>query len=135
MILLNYSHPLTPAHLEQIELLTGKKIERVVEVHSQIDSQQPLAPQVVALADETKLTPLEWQSEELLINPPSLNFIAMTLLAEVHGRCGYFPAMLRTRPVLERRPDGTFQPTTPPRYEPAEVINLQAVRDEARKRR
>ena len=126
MILLNYSHPLTSAHLEQIETLTGKKIERVVEVHSQIDSQQPLAPQVIALADEAQLTPLEWQSAELLINPPALNFIAMVLLAEMHGRCGYFPAMLRTRPVPN---------STPPRYEAAEVVNLQAVRDEARKRR
>lgn len=126
MILLNYSHPLTPAHLEQIETLTGKKIERVVEVHSQIDSQKPLAPQVIALVEETQLSPLEWQSAELVVNPPALNFIAVVLLAELHGRCGYFPAMLRTRPVPN---------STPPRYEAAEVINLQAVRDEARKRR
>ncbi len=126
MILLNFSHPLTPAHLTQIEALVGKEIARVVETHSQIDPQQPLAPQAVALADETKLTPLEWQSEELLVNPPALNFIAAALLAELHGRCGYFPAMLRTRPVPN---------STPPRYEAAEIVNLQAVRDEARKRR
>jgi hypothetical protein len=126
MILLNYSHPFTPAHLAQIEALAGKKIARVIEAHSQIDAQQSLVPQVVALADQTQLTPLEWQSEELLINPPSLNFIAVALLAELHGRCGYFPAMLRTRPVPN---------STPPRYEAAEIINLQAVRDEARKRR
>jgi len=126
MILLNYSHPLTPAHLEQIETLTGKKIERVVEVHSQIDSQQPLAPQVLALVDQAQLTLLEWQTAELVVNPPALNFIAVVLLAELHGRCGYFPAMLRTRPMPN---------STPPRYEAAEVINLQTIRDEARKRR
>jgi len=126
MILLNYSHPLAPAQLAQVEALAGKKIARVVEAHSQIDPQQPLAPQVVALADETGLTPLEWQSEELLINPPSLNFVAVALLAEVHGRCGYFPAMLRMRPVPN---------STPPRYEAAEIINLQTLRDAARKRR
>jgi hypothetical protein len=34
--------------------------------------------------------------------------------------------MLRTRPVPN---------STPPQYEAAEIINLQAVRDEARKRR
>jgi hypothetical protein len=126
MILLNFSHPLTPAQIEQAESLAGQKIERVVEAHSQIDPQWPLAPQVVALADQTGLTPLEWQSEELLINPPALNFIAAALLAEIHGRCGYFPAMLRTRPVPN---------STPPRYEMAEIVNLHKLRDEARKRR
>lgn len=126
MILLNYAHPLAPAQLAQVEALAGKKIARVVEAHSQIDPQQPLAPQVIALAAETGLTPLEWQSEELLINPPSLNFVAVALLAEVHGRCGYFPAMLRMRPVPN---------STPPRYEAAEIINLQTLRDATRKRR
>jgi hypothetical protein len=61
-----------------------------------------------------------------LVNPPSLNFIAVVLLAELHGRCSYFPAHLRLRPV---------QGSVPPRYEVAEVLNLQAVREEARRRR
>ncbi|MCX7681272.1 MAG: CRISPR-associated protein Csx15 [Anaerolineae bacterium] len=125
-VLLNFSHPLTPDHLRQIEALAGQKIERVVEIHSQIDPQQPLAPQVVALADATGLSPAEWQSASLLINPPSLNFIAVALTAELHGRCGYFPAMLRTRPVPG---------VVPPRYEVAEIVNLQVLREEARKRR
>lgn len=126
MILLNFSHPLTPDHLAQVEALTGQKVERVVEVPSQIDPQQPLVPQVAALADQTGLSYTEWQTLPLLVNPPSLNFIAVVLLAELHGRCGYFPAHLRMRPV---------QGSVPPRYEAAEVLNLQSVRDEARRRR
>lgn len=126
MILLNYSHPLTPAQLAQIEALAGKKIERVVEIHSQIDAQAPLAPQVVALADKTELKPIEWQSAPIVVNPPSLNFVAVVLLAELHGRCGYFPAMLRMRPVPN---------SLPPQFEAAEIINLQDVRNAARKGR
>jgi hypothetical protein len=126
MILLNYSHPLTPVQLEQVEALAGKKIERVVEIHTQIDAQQPLAPQVVALADQAQLTPLEWQSAPIVINPPSLNFVAVVLLAELHGRCGYFPAMLRMRPIPN---------SLPSQFEAAEIINLQAVRDAARTHR
>lgn len=83
-------------------------------------------PQVAALVDQACLSPAERQTRPLLVNPPSLNFIAAVLLAELHGRCGYFPAMLRLRPVPE---------SAPPRYEVAEIINLQSVRDEARKRR
>ena len=126
MILLNFSHPLTPDHLAQIERLSGQKVERVIEVHSQIDPQQPLVPQVIALADQAGLSPAEWQTLSLLVNPPSLNFIAVALLAELHGRCGYFPAHLRMRPVAG---------SLPPRYEVAEVLDLQAVRDAARRRR
>jgi len=126
MILLNFAHPITDEQRAQIETLTGQKIERVVEINSQIDPQQPLVPQVVALADQAGLSPTEWQTLPLLINPPSLNYIAVALLAELHGRCGYFPAHLRLRPV---------QGSLPPRYEVAEVINLQEVRDEARMRR
>jgi len=126
MILLNFAHPLTQEHITWIEHLTGRKVERVVEVHTQIDPQQPLVPQVVALADAAGLSPAEWQTLPLLVNPPSLNFIAVALLAELHGRCGYFPAHLRLRPV---------QGSLPPRYEVAEILDLQAVRDKARKRR
>lgn len=126
MILLNFSHPLTPDHLARIEALSGQSVERVIEIPCQVDTQRPLIPQVVALAHTCSLSPAEWQTLPLLINPPSLNFIAMTLLTELHGRCGYFPTMLRMRPV----PD-----STPPRFEVAELVNLQAVRDSARERR
>ena len=126
MILLNFAHPLTPDHLRQIEALSGEQVERVIEVDSQVDTRQPLVPQVTALADDCGLSPADWQTEPLLVNPPSLNFIAVTLLAELHGRCGYFPAHLRMRPVPG---------STPPRFEVAELVNLQAVRDAARQQR
>lgn len=126
MILLNFSHPLTSIQLQQIEALTGQEVERVIEIHSQIDPDQPLVPQVVALTDKVGLSPAEWQTLPLLVNPPSLNFIAVALLAELHGRCGYFPAHLRLRPKAG---------SIPPQYEVAEILDLQAVRDTARKRR
>ena len=126
MILLNFSHPLTPTHLEQIEALTKQKVERVVEMPTQFDPEQPFAEQVRALVDSIGLSPAEWQTTPLLVNPPSLNAIAVTLLAELHGRTGYFPSVLRLKAV---------QGSTPPRFEVAEIINLQAVRDTARTRR
>ena len=125
VIILNFSHPLTPEHLQKIEVLAGRKVERVVEVRGQIDTERPLVPQVVALADKTGLSPAEWQTLPLLVNPPSLNFVAAALLAELRGRCGYFPARLRLRPV-----GGSIMP----RYEVAEVLDLQSVRNGARAR-
>jgi hypothetical protein len=81
---------------------------------------------VTALADHPTLSPLEWQTMPLLVNPPSLNFVAVALLAELHGRCGYFPAHLRLRQVPG---------TVPPRYEVAEILDLQTMRETARLKR
>ena len=66
------------------------------------------------------------QTEPVLVNLPSLNFIAALLLAELHGRMGYFPPVLRLRPE-----PGSL----PPQYEVAEILNLQSVRDGARRKR
>jgi len=126
MMTLNFSHPLSADQLRRIEELVGQPIARVIEVPSQIDPQQPLTPQIVAMVDAAGLTPKEWQSLPILINLPSLSYSAAVLLAELHGRMGYFPPCLRLRQVKD---------ALPPRFEVAEVLNLQAVRDRARRRR
>jgi hypothetical protein len=126
MVIINFSHPLTEEQLAQIEALAGQKVERVMEIPTQLDPAVPFAPQVAELADKVGFSPREWQTSPILINPPSLNFIAVALLAELHGRMGYFPTIIRLRPVAN---------ATPPRFEVAELINLQAVRDWAREQR
>ncbi|BCL77993.1 hypothetical protein ccbrp13_04580 [Ktedonobacteria bacterium brp13] len=61
----------------------------------------------------------------MLINPPGFAATALALVAEIHGRMGHFPMILRLRPA-----EG---PVT--RFEVAEIINLQNVRDDSRKQR
>ena len=126
MILINLSHPLTGEQKQQIETLANQPITRVIERMAQFDTAQPFAPQAAALVDALNLSPSQWQQEAILLVLPALNFGAATLLAELHGRCGYFPPIIRTRPI-----PGSL----PPRYEVAEVVNLQAIRDTARGRR
>jgi len=123
MILLNFSHPLTHEQVKEIEAITGQAVAEVRHVPAQFDPQQPFTPQVEALAETCRLTPEEWQTTPLLVVPPSLNFITAALLAELHGRMGYFPSVVRLRPV---------EGSVPTRYQVAEVINLQQVRDKAR---
>ena len=125
-MLLNFAHPLTGAQRAQIEALAGAKIEREIDAPAQFDHQQPFGPQLDALLAQVGLSPAEWQNEPLLVNPPSLNFIAVMLLAELHGRMGYFAPCVRLRPVKD---------ALPPRYEAAEILNLQALRDAARLKR
>jgi hypothetical protein len=123
MILLNFSHPLTPAQLTQLEALTGARVERMIAVPAQFDTGQPFVPQVEAMLAQVQLTAEEWQTMPLLVVPPALNFITAVLLPELHGRMGYFPAIVRLGPVAD---------SVPPAFEVAEVINLQAVREAAR---
>jgi len=126
MIVLNFSHPLTSAHLEQIEAFTGKAVGSVLDVATDFNNSKPFAAQVRKLVDSIGFTPREWQTIPLLVNPPSLNSITVVLVAELHGRMGYFPTVLRLRPVAN---------ITPPQFEVAEIIDLQAIRDTARERR
>ncbi|RME12111.1 MAG: hypothetical protein D6802_05190 [Ardenticatenia bacterium] len=131
MLVLNFAHPITEEQQQQIENLTQQQIEKIIVINSQINPEEPLAPQIRAMADAANLTPEEWQTLPILVNPPALNFSAVALLAELHGRMGYFPPVLRLKPVLG--PDG--QRVVPPRFAVAEILNLQAIRDEARTRR
>lgn len=126
VIFINLSHPLTAEHQQQIEQLTGQPIDRLIERMAQFDTTKPFAGQATALVDSLGVVPAEWQQASLVLNLPSLNFGAATILAELHGRCGYFPPIIRTRPV-----EGSL----PPRYEVAEIVNLQALRDAARTKR
>lgn len=66
--------------------IKGDKVDRVIEVNSQVDPQQPIVPQVVAMADQCGLSSKEWETLPILVNPPSLDWVAVTLLAEIHGR-------------------------------------------------
>ncbi|MBA3947474.1 MAG: hypothetical protein H0X37_23310 [Herpetosiphonaceae bacterium] len=126
MILLNFTHPLTDAQRAQIEGFASTSIEREITVPVQIDNSAPLPAQVAAIVDGCGLAPDEWQTLDLVVNPPGLASAATVLMAEIHGRRGSFPAIIRIQPAA------SALTTT---YEVAEVINVQLVRDTARTRR
>jgi hypothetical protein len=126
LILLNFAHPLSPAQIEQAAVLSGQPVERVIDLPVQFDPAQPFEAQLKELMERLPLDAQQLQTVPLVVNLPSLNFIAALLLAELHGRMGYFPPVLRLAPA-----PGSL----PPRYEVSEILNLQAVRDAARRSR
>lgn len=125
MIILNFSHPLTQTQQEQIEHLAETSIEEVRTIPVQIDQDQALEPQIVAALEAAQLTTEQWQTLPLLINPPGYAPANAVLLAELHGRIGHFPVLIRLRP----------QHSIITTYEVAELLNLQIIRDNARKHR
>ncbi len=125
MLILNFTHPLTSEQRAQIEALAHTSIEEVRTIRVQIDQAEPLQPQITAIVDAVGLSSEEWQTRSLLINPPGYAPAAFVLLAELHGRIGHFPSLIRLRPK-----SGPL-----PHYEVAELLNLQTIREAARKRR
>lgn len=125
MIILNFSHPITDEQRVRISELSGALIEDIRAIPVQIDQARELETQVRAIVNSAGLSSEEWQTRELLINPPGYAPAAFVLLAELHGRIGHFPTLVRLRP----RPG----PVTT--YEVAELLNLQTIREEARKHR
>jgi hypothetical protein len=125
MLILNFSHPITDEQRARITELAGVAITDIRTIPVQIDQARGLEPQVRAIVDSVGLTPEEWQTSEILINPPGYAPVAFVLLAELHGRIGHFPTLMRLRP----RPG----PITS--YEVSELLNLQTIREEARRHR
>jgi hypothetical protein len=95
-------------------------------VPAQIDVTVPLAPQIVTLVDNAAAaagwSSDDWQTKPFLITMPSLADAGALLLAEMHGRCGYYPSVIR-------RVKSRFE------FIEAEILDLTEVRNEARKRR
>jgi hypothetical protein len=121
--ILNFTHPLTDEQRAQIEALTNTSIEEVRTMPVQIGQGEPLEPQITAIVDATGLSSEEWQTRPLLINPLGYPPAALLLLAEIHGRIGHFPTLIRMRP----------QHGSVTTYEVIELLNLQTIRDAARK--
>lgn len=126
MILLNFSHPLSAEQLLIAESLVSSKFTSIIDIKTHLDHQTSFPLQVKKLVADIPLTPQQWQNSKILVVPPSLSIISCILLSELHGRMGYFPAVLRVKPVPG---------STPPVFEPAEVLNLQAIRDASRENR
>jgi hypothetical protein len=125
MLILNFGHPPTQEQRKQIEVLAGTAIDEIRTVPVMVDIAEPLEPQIISIVNAVGLSTEEWQTRPLLINPPGYAPAAFVLLAELHGRIGYFPALIRMRPKL-----GPVQA-----YEVAELLNLQTIRERARTRR
>jgi len=126
MLIVNFSHPLTPDQLQQLAERCGRAIDRVIDVRVHFLQEEPFGPQAVAVVDAAGLTGEAWQTLPLVIVPPALAPIACACLAELHGRTGHFPPIVRLRPRSG---------VTPPVFDVAEIVNLQELREAARGRR
>lgn len=92
--LLNFSqHPIREESLDTIRRLTGAELVETLEVAFQVDEDASLAGEVTDVVD--RLGAYDLSSLNLVVVLPGLAVAAACLLAELHGRLGHFPAIVR----------------------------------------
>jgi hypothetical protein len=123
MVIVNFAHPFTDSQLGQLEALLDQQPATIHQVACHFDHTQPFTNQIASLVDEVGLSAEAWQTMPILVNPPSYAPATAALMAELHGRMGHFPSLIRIRPVAG---------SNPTQFEVAEVMNLQATRDATR---
>ncbi|MBM3494204.1 MAG: hypothetical protein FJX72_07775 [Armatimonadetes bacterium] len=121
MTVLNFAEPLSRDSLSTLSALCGRKARRTVDLAAEFDDALPLAEQVRAMLDGIGLSASDWQNQAMVVNLPPDPVTAALLVAEIAGRRGRTPSILRWRRMA---------PGAAP--EPAEVISLHEIRKEAR---
>jgi len=123
--IVNFAHPLTDEQIEKIKELASKADAiQVINVKVQLDHEADFQEQIRSFVNAVGLNSTQWQNECIVVNLPSLAVVAAGILAELHGRMGYFPPVIRMRPIAG---------TIPLKFEVAEIVLLQSIRENSRK--
>lgn len=98
MILINFSHALSEPAREAVRLLYRTDFN-VIPVPVQLDLNQSIEQQMMDLVDTIPLTQTQWETEQILVVLPALSAAAFAAAAILHGRMGYWPAVLALKQV------------------------------------
>jgi len=121
VILVNFGHPLSADAVAAVADLVGEPVEELRQRPLHMEAAVPFAEQVRTAVDDVQLDATSWQLGRIVVNLPGLAPAAALVLAELHGRIGGFP------PVLRMRRDEPYS-----RYVVAELLDLQAARERSR---
>lgn len=125
--LLNFTHAFQEQQIKELEDELGCFVEHVwPNLKINFNLSGPLEPQIRNMVDSLGFTPEEWdEAGRFVVSLPGLSEPCAVLLAELHGRMGHFPTIVRRRKNDQDESGG---------YVLAEVIHLSDVRDKARNR-
>lgn len=132
MIVVNFSHPLTPDQKGQILSMVEYPLTeehlgpfppwieeqhtiREIIVPSQMDNRRDFLSQIITKLDAIPLTEREWKTEHIMINPPAYAPACALVIALLMERMDDFPPTIRIRPVAG---------SIPPTFEVAEIMTI-----------
>lgn len=124
--ILNFHHPITDMQRAKIQEQLNRPVADIIDLYTQLDESRSFQLQLCDLIDKAKISSESLQRGEYIINLPGFAPAAAVLISELHGRMGHFPTIIRMKKV---------EGITPPVFDVEEIVNLQAIRDEARKHR
>ncbi len=125
---LNFSgHPVLPGQQKAIQKRMGWPKLDVIDVPmGTIAEDENFLKIAILKVDGIDLLPSEWQTFSLVAIPSGYSPLWSALLAEMHGRLGHFPDVVRIRPA----PQGEKE-----KFEVAEILDLRDIRHQARGKR
>ena len=127
-VVLNFSgHPVLPGQLSAIKKLLQWPSSEVIDVQvGTVGEDRKFVGNVVRAIERIDLSPEQWQTASIVAVPAGYSAIWSVLLAEMHGRLGYFPDVVHLRPA----PSASSE-----KFEVAEIMNLREVRHSSRDKR
>lgn len=120
MIILNLAEPLSTEDASVIAALAGRRLRGVRNFQPKFSDDLPLAPQVRNFVDLMGFSPKEWQTMSMVLCLPEDSVVATIIVAEVAGRRGRTPTVVRFRSDAGSG-----------KREPSELISLHEVRKDA----
>lgn len=127
-LVLNFSgHPVLSGQLDAIQTMMLWPVSEVIDVEvGTIAEDRKFVASIVRAIEKIGLSPEQWQSAGIVAVPAGYSAIWSVILAELHGRLGYFPDVVHLRPT----PPGSAE-----KYEVAEILNLRDIRHSSREKR
>jgi len=104
LILINFSHPITPDQNAAIAALADCSVERVIDIPTQLDHSRSFAEQAASLVDAIGLSAAEWGTTPVAINLPAfapgpppfwLNCTAVPVTSRASSGCVPVPEQTR----------------------------------------
>ena len=127
-LILNFSgHPVLPGQQQDIGQMMHWPSPEVIDVSlGNVAEDHNFVATIEKAVEKIDLTPEEWQTTPLVVIPAGYAAVWSVVLAELHGRLGYFPDVVRLRPA---------KTVSNEKFEVAEIMSLREVRHNSRDKR
>lgn len=127
-LILNFSgHPVLDAQKRDIGQMMHWSSSEVINVPiGNVPEDHNFISSIEKAVQKIALSPEEWQSTPVVVIPAGYSQIWSVVMAELHGRLGYFPDVVRLR---------ESSTVSNEKFEVAEIMNLREVRHNSRDKR